>query len=85
MNSAHLAPVLPDWDEIEPGWWYQVARDGCEVHLSFDEELGWAIQVLRQGSNASRTVYVPNLATALVLAMQRVEQHSFEHKVVAAT
>ena len=75
MHMAQRPAALEDWDEVEGGWWYQVCRDGCEVHFSADPDLGWSIQVLRQGEHVCPDSYHQDLAAAVLLASRRVAQH----------
>lgn len=81
MQQAHNTipsqrpSALNDWDEVEPGWWYAIARDETEVHIQSDPDCGWCYFPMVRGEVTRLPSYHPDLDVIVSRATDLLSEH----------
>lgn len=83
MQSSHSscpqvrpAALDEDWDDVEPGWWYAIARDDTEVHIQAEAELGWSVTLMRCGDTLGLPSYEADLDVIVAQALDLLATHN---------
>jgi hypothetical protein len=68
QGNKSAAAAFPNlWDTVAANWWYRVTGI-YEIHVTFDEDLGWEVAVHENGVIKTRPSFRKDFNVAVTLA-----------------